>query len=750
MKILGLRAARFRRFSDPVALEGFDAGVNVIAGQNETGKSTLFLALEAAFLTPHAKTGAALDFMRPRGGGGEPLVEADFETAGKRYRIRKQFGRGKSAVLKDLATGKDLARAADAEDMLANLIGSTSDGPGRAGLVWVRQRRALLAPDPDLDPETGKPRPRGERNALTVALGDDVVEAAGSEVADAVMTKVAAALGDLVTSARGDARKGGAYDLALKARAKAEESLAKARVAAAASEARFARIAELTVALCASPASTIDGDEHIARGEQALAAAAQMRVRRDQLASDRGARRLEAENARQALEASNVAAVRLAELTARLETARRLEAEVQAHSAALNSDAVTPARLKRLDAIERAIAVSDAQSGGPGARVDLELTPEGARKVTASGSPAAKHYEVSERLTLAIDGVGSVHVTAAGAEHAAAARLKREEAGSALAASLLEMQAPDIATARAMGEARHARLMALDEARARLSALAPKGTVVLAGEFASLGPPLKSAAKLTLQQRAEDLALAAAAAARAYEEARVAAPDDAAVRQLSADVEALKTASKTRADAARRMSLELERLRGEQAGFDEEGRAQDCDRAEGERERANRDVERLEEEIAALRLLLQTLKGATDAIKSRYFDPVARAITPYLVRLFPDAAVDLEEGFSLRALTRAGEREEFTVLSDGTREQLAVLVRMGFARVLAERGVPVPLVLDDPLVYSDDGRLAAMCRALEDAGSVHQVVLMTCRETAFQKLAGRRLSVEIWRPDDLI
>ena len=188
MKILGLRAARFRRFSDPVALEGFDDGVNVIAGPNETGKSTLFHALEAAFLTPHSKTGAALDFLRPRGGG-EPLVEADFETGGKRYRIRKQFGRGKAAVLKDLATGKDLARAADAEEMLANLIGVTDEGPGRAGLVWVRQRRALMAPDPDLDPETGKPRPRGERNALTAALGDDVVEAAGSEAAEAVMAE---------------------------------------------------------------------------------------------------------------------------------------------------------------------------------------------------------------------------------------------------------------------------------------------------------------------------------------------------------------------------------------------------------------------------------------------------------------------------------------------------------------------------------------------------------------------------------
>ena len=346
-------------------------------------------------------------------------------------------------------------------------------------------------------------------------------------------------------------------------------------MAAAASEARFTKIAGLTAALAASQAQPGESDGKIAEGERALAEAAEKRVRRDQLMSERDGRRLEAENARQALDASNMAAARSNEMAARLETAQSLEAEVQAHSAALNQDAATPARLKRLDDIERAIAVSEAQSSGPGARVDLALTPEGARKVTADGAPAATHYDVTEQLTLAVDGIGTISITAAGADRAAAARAKREEARNALAACLGEMAAPDIATARARGEARQKRLAALEEARARLSALAPKGVTALAGDLAALGTPGEAAAKLALQQRAEDLALAAAAAARAYEEARAAAPDDAALRKLSADVAALKTASRARAEEVRRMSLELERLKGEQAGFDEEGRAQD-------------------------------------------------------------------------------------------------------------------------------------------------------------------------------
>jgi len=60
MKILALRVAAFRRFTDPAAIEDFAEGVNVLAGPNEMGKSTFFRALEAAFLTRHKVTGNVL------------------------------------------------------------------------------------------------------------------------------------------------------------------------------------------------------------------------------------------------------------------------------------------------------------------------------------------------------------------------------------------------------------------------------------------------------------------------------------------------------------------------------------------------------------------------------------------------------------------------------------------------------------------------------------------------------------------
>ena len=60
---------------------------------------------------------------------------------------------------------------------------------------------------------------------------------------------------------------------------------------------------------------------------------------------------------------------------------------------------------------------------------------------------------------------------------------------------------------------------------------------------------------------------------------------------------------------------------------------------------------------------------------------------------------------------------------------------------------PVPLVLDDPLVYSDDDRLAKVCGVLERASAHLQIIVLTCRATAFQTLSGHSVSVTAWRPE---
>ena len=67
-------------------------------------------------------------------------------------------------------------------------------------------------------------------------------------------------------------------------------------------------------------------------------------------------------------------------------------------------------------------------------------------------------------------------------------------------------------------------------------------------------------------------------------------------------------------------------------------------------------------------------------------------------------------------MLRNGGEEELAALSGGTQEQIALLTRLAFARLLARTGRPIPVILDDPLAFADDARLPALLAALEAVG----------------------------------
>jgi uncharacterized protein YhaN len=109
--------------------------------------------------------------------------------------------------------------------------------------------------------------------------------------------------------------------------------------------------------------------------------------------------------------------------------------------------------------------------------------------------------------------------------------------------------------------------------------------------------------------------------------------------------------------------------------------------------------------------------------------------------LFPGAELQLAEGFEIAGIKRAQE-EPFEHLSDGTREQIAILVRLAMGAMLSSRSQNVPIVLDDALVFSDDDRIQRMFDALSRAGRQQQVIVLTCRTKAFEQLGGRSLRIE--------
>lgn len=746
MKLLALRVSAFRRFAQGVAVENFAAGVNLLSGPNELGKSTLFQALEAAFLFKNGTSGAVLEGMRPRGGG-EPLVEADFEMDGRRWRIRKQFGRGKGAILSDLDSGRDIARASEAEDQLAALIGARSDVPGRIGLVWVRQQRALQPPDLDVEPATGKAKPRGETNALLDLLNAEVIEAAGSGLAERIAKRAQADLDALVTM-RG-AKKGGAYDVALTAREQARAQLERARASASASEQRLERIAKSTQLLSGleDPAARAALAERIDVLERAVSEAGAQRERHKALADQVTARDLEAREARRALVEAHALGERARGVAEALGNAKALGKTVAALSEALNANLATPPRLSALETAFTLAQREEQALGDMSTFVDVSPVAGATARIVADGTPIATETRlaVPEQVMLTIAGVGSIRVTSSDAKRAAAAKRRRDEQQAVIACVMREMGVRDLEQARVLAAQRQKAVLELDDARRSLSAAAPRGVGMLESESVQLQASVGALDVNSLDAAASEREAQALAARHALEQAKSGAIDEERFRRLNADLAAAKQEIQRRQETIRRYSEDLARLKGEQAAADEQSGAANPVAAQEALGAAEARVRRCEDDIAALKLLTETLTGRIENVRTRYLEPISRAFLPYLTRVFPGAAPDFREGFSLQALTRAGQQEEFATLSDGTREQLAVLVRLGFARLFADRGSPVPLVLDDPLVYSDDQRLAAMCAVLNEAGTRHQVVVLTCRESAFSQLGAHRLALAPWR-----
>lgn len=144
LQITRLQVEQLRRFRQPLDLAGFAPGLNILAGPNEAGKSTLVRAIRAAFFERHKSS--MVEDLRPwgEGSGASPRVEIDFRFAGQDYRLAKSFLGKKRCVLQ---VGTRQLDGADAEDHLAQLFGfgyaakgaSRPEHWGIPGLLWVEQ-----------------------------------------------------------------------------------------------------------------------------------------------------------------------------------------------------------------------------------------------------------------------------------------------------------------------------------------------------------------------------------------------------------------------------------------------------------------------------------------------------------------------------------------------------------------------------------------------------------------------------------
>ncbi|MEO8422070.1 MAG: AAA family ATPase, partial [Hyphomicrobium sp.] len=563
MKIKAIRLKEVGRFSAPIALEGLSGGLDVLAGPNEFGKSTILKAVKAVLFDAHRSKHRKLEVLRPYSGGA-PLIEVDFDLDGTPWRIRKQFLSSPSAELRNMQSG-NVTRGVDAETRLAELLG----GGSHFALLCVDQGSPLAAMTPL---ETGG-------KALRGAVENEVESIAEGNAARFVAERVKTALAALVTS-HNPPRPSGIFKTALDERDRlqrdreeaagrlvaaqerldrlealrarlgqlADTDAVRARETTAAEarrafeEARDARdkckAAEQIVASCEQHAAALKSAlatfdhraSELAKIESAAAQVGPLLAEAETRAAAGSARVGERRQARDAIKTALTAlehARRALDVSERLERARAAQAERVALSEALAANTAVD---KIVDAARReaaSIGELQARLSAAAPRVSLNYLPGGAGRIKVDGRPLAdgETFSPTRAVTLDIEGIGTITIAPGQssdvAEDEADLAARREQ----FTALLARAGASSLDDAERLLAARRDIEAQLAEAAAQLKASAPEGIerlqrmhTDLTAQAASLGAPLV-VSEDDVEARAEELGRALAPAEEAFDEA---------------------------------------------------------------------------------------------------------------------------------------------------------------------------------------------------------------------------------------
>jgi len=137
MRLLSARIRDYRIHRD-LAVE-FDPRFTVIAGPNQSGKSTLAEALHRALFLPVRTGGELQKGMQTSPFLSDPEVELCFEAASQRWTLRKRFAANRGSA--SLTDGRGVSLQGDeAEERLAHLVGTAAVARNRGAAEQLRER----------------------------------------------------------------------------------------------------------------------------------------------------------------------------------------------------------------------------------------------------------------------------------------------------------------------------------------------------------------------------------------------------------------------------------------------------------------------------------------------------------------------------------------------------------------------------------------------------------------------------------
>jgi DNA repair exonuclease SbcCD ATPase subunit len=169
-------------------------------------------------------------------------------------------------------------------------------------------------------------------------------------------------------------------------------------------------------------------------------------------------------------------------------------------------------------------------------------------------------------------------------------------------------------------------------------------------------------------------------------------------------------------------------------------------------------VEQLQRRHAALRHqadvrhhLLERLKAARKATTEALARPLEDKVRPYLQLLFGGSSAKLHwaedgsrlESFELDRSHNKGGVHTFDSLSHGTREQVALALRLAMAELLAsDHNNCLPVILDDAFTHADKDRLEKLKSLLFQASqSGLQILLLSCHPENYGGLGASEVAL---------
>ena len=856
MRLRSITLSDVRQFTSPVQVTGITDGLNVLSAANESGKSTLFDAIQAMFFTPHRS--AKIAPLRPSVGG-NPEISVHLEHDGSLLSLHKRWGRG--ALAEVSRDGRLIAKGDEAEAFIAALTRSADDG-GPAGLLWVRQGLTALDEGSTKELKAAQTARRdlmssvtGEFEALTGGKRMDRALARARDEYDQLMTQrgpkangpldvavkhlerldklhtelsaKALHLRELLDQRRIKRRALADLSDPVEAQDRADR-LVKAKAAFEAADRHAEALRSLeSLVQSAEMARNAAGQQHDARQKAEAGAirltqhltkaeaAAQHAKQAAQVADNAlksatqnaQAAQLSRRNIDTRLQAALRAAARQAQTARHAELQRALEAAQHLSNTLpnLQNAAEKGPDAKALNAIDdaqRALQVAEGLASAAAPHLTLDYDSLQTPRAMQDGKPLVETTAVPETTTIHLPGYGRLTIDPG---RGAVDPAKLAKARDHLADLLQRSGLTSADLARSAARQRVEAQSRLRDALADLKRLAPDGIDALRLEIERIAPSeadTQAEDPETAQSAANDaaricdeadLAVEAARARRDLAtqqdvratterdslrhrlaeavETRDALPDAAALAKAASEAETTWQALKTR---QAELSIDAPDLATCRATLD---RAQDVvQRAEADRVQLNLALAKLDtlieadagngidedladislqrnaaqatvdaqtHEVAVLKTLIAALETAQSSARDRYFAPVLAELRPMLRMLWPDAELQFD-GDSLlpSALLRDGHAEDIGTLSGGTREQIALLVRLAFAQLLAKSGQHAPVILDDALVYTDDDRIEQMFTALHAQSNDLQVLVLSCRTKAMRALGGRQLTIE--------